>query len=195
MPHSSHTGRSTKRTKGLQLQLRTSGRAPVPISCEVKRELTEADLAMLGMEKGVKPPLLKKLKDSHHGLARVLASGSSPGEASLVTGFSLSRISILQNDPSFQELLTHYRSVSHEVFADLQQRMTSISLDALEELRERLIDTPEELESDFLLDLVKVTADRTGHGPSSKQTQVRVNVDLAERLEAARKRSGLVIEG
>lgn len=179
----------------MNLQLRTSGRAAVPITGEVVRELNEADLAMLGLSRDVHPPALKKLKDSHHGLARCLASGVRPGEASSITGFSLSRISILQNDPSFKELVEHYRAGADGALADLQARMTTLSMDALEELRDRLLDSPDELDSELLLDIVKVTADRTGHGPSSKQTQVRVNIDLADRLEAARKRAGLLIDG
>lgn len=178
----------------MQLDLvRTSGRAAKAVEAEFVRELNEADLAMLSLPRNVTAPPIKKIKDSHHSLARCLAQGAKPAEASLMTGFSLSRISILQADPSFQELLAHYRAGHGQALADLQERMSTISFDAIEELRDRLHDDPGQIDVDQLIDLIKATADRTGHGPSSKQTQVKINVDLASRLEAARRRAGMVI--
>ena len=49
-----------------------------------------------------------------------------------------------------------------------------------------------------LLDIVKMGADRTGHGPQTTATNLNVNVDIAAKLEAARKRNAsrpLTIEG
>ena len=113
-----------------------------------------------------------------------------PGEASLITGYSLSRISVLQGDPSFKELLEFYRSHQDAAYANLHDRMATLSMDALEELRERLDDHPEEFTPGALLEMVKTLADRTGFAPTTKS--LNVNVDLnsfADRLEEARKRA------
>ena len=59
------------------------------------RELAEG-------ERGVNvAPMLKRLRDSHHAVARLLAHGLTPFQVSLQTGYSPSRISTLQADPNF----------------------------------------------------------------------------------------------
>jgi len=113
-----------------------------------------------------------------------------PVQAALVTGYSLQRVYHFQSqDANFQELIQHYRSIKDEVYADLHERMATLSLEAEAELRERLHDSPEEFSPGMLLEIVKTLADRTGHGPSSKSTVLNVNVDLAGRLERARERT------
>jgi hypothetical protein len=42
--------------------------------------------------------------------------------------------------------------------------------------------------------VLKTLADRTGNGPSHKMTNVNVNVDLAARIESARRRVGWTID-
>jgi hypothetical protein len=49
------------------------GRKSVPCLAEVVRPLTEADRALLATERGIQPSAIKRLTDSHHALARVLA--------------------------------------------------------------------------------------------------------------------------
>lgn len=176
----------------LNLGIRTRGRAAKPVVAAELRRLEASDIALLATEKGVKAPSITKLRDSHHALARCLASGLRPAEASIVTGYSNSRISILQADPTFAELVEFYRSVETEALADLQRRMATMALDALQELHDRLLEDPEKISSSMLLEVIKTMADRTGNGPSSKSTQVSINVNLAERLEAARRRAGLI---
>ena len=177
----------------MTLNLRTVGRPAKQVAAHTVRELTEADLGMLALGRPTaQPPAVKQIRDSHHAVARCLAQGMRPGQVSIITGYSLSRISILQADPSFRELLLFYREPVGEAFADLQVRMASLSLDALEILRERMLDSPEDFNPSQLLDIMKAGADRTGHGPSTKNTQVNVNIDLAARLESARRRAGII---
>ena len=57
------------------------------------------------------------------------------------------------------------------------------------ELQDRLELDPEKVSTDQLLDTIKLTADRTGNGP--KQTNVNVNVNLGDRMKAARERAAL----
>jgi hypothetical protein len=183
---------------------RTRGRAAKPVVAAVVRELDAADLVLLSSEKGVKPSAIKRLTERHHALARNLASGMPIGEAAVLQGYSLSRVSILQNDPAFNELLEFYREDAQRPYRDLHNRLSGLSMDAAEELASRLEedmqaeDTKDKKVSiGQLLEITKMGADRTGFGPQS--TSVNFNVDLAGRLEAARKRVAMrkltVIEG
>lgn len=168
---------------------RTRGRAPKPVPAVELRDLTDADLALLDTEKGVRAPTIKKLKESHHALARALASGMRPAEAAQVTGYSLSRISIIQADPAFKDLMEVYRAEVGEAYDVLHGKMAAMAVDAVEEMHERLLDDPTEFSTNQLLDVAKTFADRTGFGPATKSTTVNVNVDLANRLEAGRRRA------
>lgn len=181
----------------MDLDLRISGRAPKHETVSVVRELVPADLAMLATEKGVKAPPLHEVKDSHHALARLLAQGIKPGECSAITGYSLSRISILLDDPTFKELLAIYREGQQIKQADMMDRLNLMGLAAAAVAIDRFENNPEDVEMKDVLKAVSIVSDRTGYGPSSRQT-VNVNVNLADRIEAARerlKKLGPVIEG
>lgn len=170
---------------------RTRGRARADVAAVQVRELEEADLhALATTERATKAPPLKRLAERHHALARCLASGMEPGNAAIVCGYDRSRVSILQADPAFKELVTFYAADVQEKYMDLHGVLAGLSLDAAMELRERL---EADMQADDksisvgqLMELTKLGADRTGFGPSS--TSLNVNVDMAGRLEAARKR-------
>lgn len=175
---------------------RTRGRAAKPVSAAVVRALDEADLSLLADEKGSVPAAVKRLSERHHALARNLAGGMAPSEAAIVCGYSLSRVSILQDDPAFKELLHFYREDVKGQYRDLHTRLAGIAADALDVLQDRLEEQPEDLSVGQLIELSKMGADRTGFGPQTSQTNLNVNIDLASRLEAARKRvRERVIEG
>lgn len=176
---------------------RTRGRAPKPIVAAVVRELEPNDLVLLGKEKGSQASAVKRITERHHALARNIASGMSVTEAAVLQGYSISRVSILQSDPAFKELLEFYREDAQRPYRDLHVRLSGLAMDAAEELSNRLEEKPEDVSIGQLVELTKLGADRTGHGPSS--TSLNVNVDLAGRLENARKRVAMrkltVIEG
>lgn len=153
------------------------------------RDLTVDDLmSAKGRKVNSVTPSIAKIRDSHHALARLLAEGRKDVEISLLTGYSPSRISILKNDPAFSELVSYYKQNVSDTFVTVHERFASLSRDAAEELQSRLDETPETFDNEELMELAKLTADRTGFGP--KSTNVNINVDLAGRLEAARKRIG-----
>lgn len=174
---------------------RTRGRASAPLTLRVGRALTEADVALLATERGIAAPSIKRISDSHHAVARALASGMKPGEVSIVTGYSLSRISILQADPAFRELLEFYRENLDAVYADLHVRMSHLSLDTAQLLQERMEADPDSFSNGALMDLLKLLADRTGHAPVTKSIQkVDVTVGFADALAAARKREDAIAQ-
>jgi len=166
-----------------ELGLRIGGRAKSPLSYSESGPITEADLARLSEPRESHAPAIKKLRERHHALARMLADGMAPAEAAIVCGYSLSRISILQSDPAMMELIAHYRDVRTERYFDGMQAMSELHLDATEELRERLESDPESFTHGQIMELMKLTADRTGKGPSTK-TEVDVKIGLADRLQA-----------
>lgn len=171
------------------LDFRTSGRARKSLEVEVVRDITPADLALLSTERAVKPPAIQKLRDRHHALARYIALGRSNAEMSLLTGYDPSRISILRNDPTFQELVKQYQSIEEDLVADFVDRATTLSISAVNEIQDRLEESPEDFSIPTLLEVAKFAADRTGHAPVTKvQQNLNVNVGLADRMEAARRR-------
>jgi hypothetical protein len=164
------------------------GRQASEISAEFVRELTEADL-LSPVAQTQFALSIKKIRDSHHALARVLATGSSEAEASLITGYSPSRISILKADPQFQDLLEFYRNQAKEVTADFRARMALTGMTALAELQERLEEEPEKISTALMKDIVKDLADRTGHAPNSgSKPGVNVNINLSDNMANARAR-------
>jgi hypothetical protein len=172
--------------------VKTAGRPSKPIEGEIVRQLTSMDLAMLELDRGVKPVSIKKLRDAHHSIARLLAQGAPNKDVAAITGYSESRISILKSDPAFQELMSFYKGkvadATDEAIADASAKLAAVRNDIIEELQDRLADEPEKIATETLLDALKVTADRTGFGPASKSMNLNVNVDLADRVAAGRRR-------
>lgn len=112
----------------------------------------------------------------------------SRADASAVTGYSITRISILTDDPTFKELLAHYGQVKEAAFAGFQDRASQVALTALDVIAERLEDEPENIPTGQALEIAKTLADRTGHAPVNRIQQTNVNVDMTARLTAARQR-------
>lgn len=157
-----------------------------------QRPLTPEDFALIPATnaegEGVALPAdpIKKLRDSHHQVARLQAQGLRPTEISAITGYTTVRLKQLSASPAFQDLVSFYQQNETLALATLQERMLSINTDVLQELHHRLDETPEEFSPRDLLDFFRTTADRSGFGP--RTTNVNVNVELSSRMEHARKR-------
>lgn len=157
-----------------------NGRLPAEHHVAYERDLLPADLEALKLPRGTAPRSLVRIHASHHSLARCLAAGMRPMQASLVTGYSPGRISALSNDPAFSALVEDYRQEAKSVFADMGERLADFSMDALEILHERLHDSPETFTIPMLLDVVKTGADRTGFGPG-QEVHLKVDRDFIDR--------------
>lgn len=168
---------------------------------EVVRPLEAADLDALLNEEGRKVtstiPHRKRLMSRHHALARAIAGGAKIKEASIMVGMNPQSISMIMDDPTFRELVNHYQADVQAQYIGMHERLAGLAEDAVEELRGRLEDDPGSIGISALIEMVKVGADRTGHGPQSNQT-VNVNIGIADRLAEARRRvaeaRGKVIE-
>lgn len=137
------------------------GRAAKPIQFEIVRDLNEADIQLLSQPAASVPPPLKKITDRHHSLARLLAAGTPEGEAALIVGYDISRVSILKNSPAFQELLALYRSEVKREFASVLDHMAGLSRDALVELRDRLEENPDKFTNQELIKTISEMTDRS----------------------------------
>lgn len=156
------------------------------------REVTRADLTHL---QAPRPQgLIKSLRDSHHRIARAVASGLSNGQVAETCGISIQRVSQLRQDPSFIELVAHYRALLTEEWKEtadpVTEYMRSNALKGEQLISDRLDKAMEEDETIPLSQLVQMTSDRYDRLGYSKVTKsVNVNVDFAANLEAARRRS------
>lgn len=134
----------------------------------------------VGGEKG--QSLLKRLSARHHRLAQCLADGIPPGEAGVICGYVASRVSILQNDSAFKELISFYAAKRQEAFIETGMKLADVASTALDILQERLEEKPDDVSIPNLIAIATTALDRSGHGPSSTQKTVSVNVS-AEDLE------------
>ena len=165
------------------------GRKPTKLAAEVTRELAKDDLQLLTEERGVQPVAIKRLTARHHSLARSLAAGVTQGEAAIINGYTDSRVSILMKDPTFRELYEFYKRDKDAAYIGMHEQLAGLAQDAIEELRDRMEDDPADFSKSMLMDIIVRTADRTGHGPATtNNSNMTLNVNVAERLGAARKR-------
>ncbi len=173
----------------MSLALRTVD-APAPLHFAFARELTPAEARLAGtVNLGSAPSPIKRLSARHHALARALSEGMKPGIAAATYGYELSRVSILQSDPSFRELVEHYRKEIKHDGAQMRERLLALGVDALDELNERLTDPDRValIKESELRKIVELAADRTGFGKKT-ETDVNLHVGFADKLNAARLR-------
>lgn len=165
------------------------GRARKDVGAVQARLLSADDIQDLAEGRGSAAQPLRQLRDRHHSLARYLALGYKPAQVSAITGYSLSRISVLQGDPAFRELLAFYREHEGADFRDTQERIHQTAIDALDEIQERLEQEPEIIAMKDLLGIAQLGLDRSGYGPTQKNIQANVSLskeELAELRSAAR---------
>lgn len=163
--------------------VKTRGRSLSPLELEIMGSIEPADLIARedeGQLETSQPPTLARLRGIHHDIARLLSTGLSPAEVSAITGYSPSRISTLQNDPSFKELLSFYAQKDAEVFVDVRKRLATLGMDASAELSDRLVDKPESFTNTQLIELTKATLDRAGYNPVAKSLTASVSVSPEE---------------
>lgn len=156
------------------------------------RQLAMEELGALGESR--KQPAALRFRDSHHRLAWMFAAGLTVTEVAAKAGYSLGRVSLLHNDPAFQQLIAEKRKMVElhraEVVDDFEDLIKSNMLKAERQLADKLDDADEKDETLPTRDLIAISrdaADRTGYG--KKSTQVNVNVELASRLDKAIERS------
>lgn len=153
-------------------------RGPVPFS--VKGELTREDLE--DPSAVVPVPTIKSLRHSHHQIARCIAQKMRPGEISEITGYTNARISQLNADPQFKELVLYYEELEQEHYtktrADFHERLAVIGFDSMEVLHERIVENPDNLTNKELLAIYEASLDRIGYGKTQNVNTQNVNLTL-----------------
>lgn len=160
------------------------------------RPMTEADIELLRQPS--KRPDIVRLRDAHHTIARLLASGLKTGEVARAVGYSETRIAVIRSAPAMQDLIARYRAEETESWRakrdEFYESIHAAGAKAWRQINEALDDadeTGERLPVRNLLSIADSSADRIGY--NKKSTTVNINVDFAAKLEAAIARSKPVI--
>lgn len=169
------------------------------------RALTRDDLLLLKQDETTrteraKVGVVQKLKDHHHRLARLVASGLRTHEIMERAGVSYTRFITIRKDPAFIELVAKYRGKVDEAWAREQDAYANVAvsnmLKAEVMLAEKLEIAEEEgipLPTRDLIAISRDAADRFGYG--KRNMNLNVNVDFAAQLEKTIARSkGTTIE-
>lgn len=163
------------------------GRAVLEASANVKPKQNPATSNGI---RGGKLKSVESLKDSHHMLARLFALGYTNNEIHEIAGYSISRCSILRNDPLFNELVEHYtKMVDGQMIESVDEYFRLAGLARMKTMRmiNDKLDGEEDLSISELIKIHDTTADRTGYPKRTVATNI--NVDFAARLDQAITRS------
>ncbi len=137
-------------------------------------------------------PVFARYRVSHHAVAMMLAAGLEPFEIERRTGFTRRRLTILQADPTFQELITYYAKREQEKFVPLIEEVEHLkahnTLVANRQIRDRLeADDEAEVPRIAIRELIAI-------GGSTKTVDHKhsgsVDLNIAARLDRAIERSG-----
>lgn len=171
------------------------------VTCVIEGHLEESDLRELVLTAGDKaaapiadddPTDLKKIREKHHSVARMISSGLTQRMVASLCGYSESYLSVLLNQPAMIELIELYRIQRGASAEVVVEKLKSVGLKAIERLEEKL--EADELSNQELLGAAKLGLDRGGHGPSSQQHIIREDhiidhAEIAARHAAARSRN------
>lgn len=139
------------------------GRRAAAVQLTYERDLGQADLDFIlsGAAQAAPVPAVKELATRHHEIARLLAEGKRPYEVCVRTGYKAARISVLQADPAFRELVTYYSDNKDAQFVDYHARLAALGTTAVEELQDRLESDPEKFTNRELKEIMESAYDRS----------------------------------
>lgn len=165
---------------------------PIPIG--QPEALVASDLARLN-EKRYVASTPQKLRDSHHMIARLAATGLRGFQIAEKLGYSRVRVNDLLNSPAMEELVANYRAKVDEAFVENADAFFDLATRNMLAAERHISDHIAELDEQgellpirTALAVSRDAADRFGYG---KKTQnLNINVDFAAKLEAAIARSG-----
>src|SRR3954463_12282839 len=126
---------------------------------------------------------VSRFRDTHHRIARLFASGLAVGQVVELCGYSMSRVSVLHNDPAFQDLIAEYRS-SPEIIDEARDHLAEIATRNMLKAETMLSDRLDQADEEGVLlpvrDLVSIAGDRMDRfGYGKNVTQTNLNVDFA----------------
>ena len=144
-------------------------RAGSPLGFSYLRDLNDGDAqAVLNPPPvGLTTSPMTRLRQSHHGIARLMAEGRKQVEIAEITGYSQSRLSILKNDPAFRELVAHYTANKNEIYLDVHARLASLGVDVIEGLHEQYNEDPDSFTKREAMELAQMALDRSVAPPKA----------------------------
>lgn len=156
---------------------------------EVIRPLTPDDLTtLIGLAIGAEKPTIVQIKSAHHNIAQLLASGLEHEEVSQITGYSPQYVSKLKRDPSFASLLEFYLDTRKKSLVNAIERLTAAGITALDEIQQRLAESPEKWQNRELMEFVEkalvkpaiaaMTAQAAASGTGASPNGVTLNVSF-----------------
>lgn len=169
---------------------------PVPIGAPVPLRREDLELLHQGNRSQAS---IKRLRASHHKIARLAARGLDNKAIAAYTGYTRERVGQLVNSPAMRELIAVYAEKVQEKEDEALDAYIALKTENMMAAERHIHDHIAELDEAGELLPVKTAlaisadgADRTGYG--KRETRVNVNVDLAAALERAIKRSGKEIK-
>ena len=137
---------------------------------------------------------LDQYRESHHSIARLVAIGATHELIRRQTGVTLRRLSLHLADPSFIELVEHYRKRVDEKWNENVDQFLDIGMGnmirAEAMIQDKLDKADEEGEELPLLTLNRLSQDRADRFGYPKTSQVEHKHDFAALLDRAIERSG-----
>lgn len=175
------------------------GPAADPIYIGEPKPLARSDLDQL-KERGRTPTnTIKRIRDSHHMIARLTAMGLKPGVVADRMGMTRERVTQLAASPAMIELIAIYRQKVDERFSENADAFFEVAsrnmMAAQRHIADRFSELDDEGELMPLREALAVaadSADRVGYGKLA--TKVNINTDFASQLERAIKRSAKVVD-
>lgn len=158
------------------------------------RPICRDDLPRLAKPRDRAVSTPQRMRDSHHNVARLLALGHSHKQVAAITGYSPNRIGQLAAAPAMQDLIARYRGRIDQAFDEAIDAYADLAvrnmLAAERQLSDRLDEADAEGETLPVRELVAITSDRADRfGYPKRAVNTNVNVDFAQRLDAAIARS------
>lgn len=178
----------------------TRRRKATPPKILVARPLTREDLVHLNAPRA--QHRVAAFRETHHRLARLVASGLRIEQVLEISGYSYQRLYTLRQDPAFQELVAQYKGRVDEKFAETVDETEATAVSNLrrmermvEEHLERADAEGELIPLKTLASLISDRMDRFGY--SKKSVNLNLNATLAAKLETAisKTREAKQIEG
>jgi hypothetical protein len=136
------------------------------------------------------PGNIARIKERHHGVARLIASGMSQRLVASITNYTEAYLVVLLNSPAMEELVALYRMQHGKSAEVLTEKLRTVGGAALDRLADRM----EDLDDTTLVSVAKLGLDRSGHGPATTQkiqqeTHFIDHAELARLNQEARRRN------
>lgn len=161
------------------------------------RLLTWDDLPRLSEHRGVGNNSLRRVRQVHHKIARLMAAGAANVEIAAVVGMHQARISILRNDPAFCELLAYYEEHEEARWEDVREKAAELGSTAVEILQERLLEEPDKVKTNDLLSIMNQGLEFGGKKPAARSENLHVHTtaEAIQQIKAGRQENVSVRDG